>query len=509
VRLLHTPVLCLGLAALTVVAYLPVWKNDFIDYDDLPYIVQNPDVTAGFTWPSFFRVWQPDPTVAPYWMPITWLSFQLDAHLFSTYTPDGERILSPAAFHGDNLFWHTACVLLLFGFCRRLTGKTGPSFVIAGLFAVHPMHVESVAWAIERKDVLSGFFGLLSLWAYLRYVEKPSVLRYAAVAATLLLSLLAKPMLITLPCVMLLLDYWPLQRMQLSRDRKGAETRPLPYGRGSAARLLLEKLPLFVIVAVIAVVTQTMREQRGAIVSLITISLSARFANALTGYTWYLASTFWPTRLAVFYPHPYENWSMKSAALGAGVLLACTIAAWQQRRRRPWLIVGWLWFVGTLLPVIGLSQGGKQAWADRFSYWPHIGLFVAVVWELAAWCERLRVPALVRRLGAAAVLACLTCLTWAQVGIWRDTLTLWQHAVNVTRDNDMAHEHLGRYYHLNGQQELSEAHLLEAIRIQRKRHFGLSTLISPRLPVEPGSSTRTGARSPLTSHGLTDSSQPP
>lgn len=492
-RSLPTSLLYLGLATLTVVAYLPVWKNDFVDYDDLRLIRENPNVTAGLTWSSCCRVWKPDPAAAPYWMPITWLSFQFDAHFFSTRTPAGERILSPAAFHGHNIFWHTASVLLLFGFFQRLTARKWPSFLIAALFAVHPMHVESVAWAIERKDVLSGFFGVLTLWAYLRYVEKPGWRRYAAVAAALLLSLLAKPMLITLPLVLLLLDYWPLQRMRLSRDRPGVETTPLPHGRGSVwaggrssvAGLLLEKLPLFVIAAVIAVVTLTMRAQRGTLVSLNTISLSSRFATALTGYNWYLVSTFCPWHLGILYPHPHNNWSMRSAALGAATMLACTLLAWQQRRRRPWLIVGWLWFVGTLLPVIGFAQGGMQAWADRFSYWPHIGLFLAVVWELAAWVERLGVHALVCRLAAAAMLGCLTCLTWGQVQTWRDTPTLWQHALSVTGDNDEAHKHLGDYYQRQGHQELSAAHLREAVRIQRKRLSDSSVGSPPAFPSNP------------------------
>ena len=425
-------------------------------------------------------------------MPITWLSLQFDAHFFSTRTPAGERILSATAFHGQNLFWHTACVLLLFGFCRRLTGRTWPSFLVAALFAVHPMHVESVAWAIERKDVLSGFFGVLTLWAYLCYVEKPNRRRYAIVATTLLLSLLAKPMLITLPFVLLLLDYWPLRRMRLSRDRKGAG---VSKDGTPVAGLFLEKMPLFLIAIVIAATTLAMREQRGSLVSLFTVSLSSRVANALTAYNWYLVSTFWPSRLAVLYPHPYDNWSMRSAALGAGTLLVCTLLAWRQRRRRPWLIVGWLWFVGTLVPVIGFAQGGKQAWADRFCYWPHIGLFLAVVWELLAWIERLRVPALVCRLAGAGVLGGLICLTWGQVGTWRDTPTLWQHAVRVTRDNDQAHEHLGQYYHSQGQDELATVHLEEAHRIQRRRLRGSSVRLSPSKPLTPNGLTVPGSAS--------------
>ncbi|MGH7224079.1 MAG: hypothetical protein ACRELF_12690, partial [Gemmataceae bacterium] len=253
---------------------------------------------------------------------------------------------------------------------------------------------------------------------------------------------------------------------------------------------------------VIAVVTIETRDHRGALVSLSTVSFSSRLATALTAYNWYLASTFYPARLAVLYPHPYDNWSPWSAALGAVTMLACTLVAWQQRRRRPWLIVGWLWFVGTLLPVIGFAQGGKQAWADRFSYWPHIGLFLAVVRELADWVERLDVPDLLCRLAAAAALGGLTFLTWQQVGTWRDTPTLWEHALNVTRDNDQAHEHLGTYYHSQGQMALSETHLAEAVRIQSQRNVGSSVRIAPSIPAKSGAATRNGAGNPSPPHAL-------
>jgi protein O-mannosyl-transferase len=495
-RFLSCLCLYLALAALTVAAYLPVWQNQFVDFDDLPWLLGNPDVTEGLTWSSFCRIWDPGTGEAPYWMPLTWLSFQLDAQLFSSWTPAGECILSPVAFHGHNLFWHTAGVLLLFGFCRHLTGKPGPSFLIAALFAVHPMHVESVAWAIERKDVLSGFFGVLTLWAYVRYTEKPSWRRYAVVAVALLLSLLAKPMLITLPFLLLLLDYWPLRRMR-SRDAK------------PVAELILEKLPLVVIALVIAVITLAMRERRGSLVSLGTISLSARIANAPIAYHWYLLSTFWPTRLAVLYPHPYDNWSLGSALLGATMLLACTGLAWRQARRRPWLIVGWLWFVTALVPVIGFAQGGKQAWADRFSYWAHLGLFLAVVLELAAWSERGGVSARICRFAAAAVLGCLAFLTWQQVGVWRDTPTLWQHALRITHDNDQAHEHLARYYYVEGQSELCQLHIHEAARIQLQRSFGLSTSLSRDILLEPAKAAETSAADTSAPHDLTASGSAP
>ena len=280
----------------------------------------------------------------------------------------------PAAFHGQNLAWHAASALLLFGLWQRLTGARGRSFLVAALFAVHPMHVESVAWAIERKDVLSVFFGVLTLWAYARYLDRPGWKRYLPLGTAFLLSLLSKPMLITLPFVLLLLDYWPLRRTAPPR------------------RLVWEKAPLFALAALFAVVTVVLRFEHGALVSLDDVPLLSRVANALTAYGWYLSTTFYPARLAALYPHPYDHWSPAAALAGAAALLSLTALSVWQARRRPWLITGWLWFVVALVPVIGLAQGGKQAWADRFSYWPHIGLFVAVVWGLGECVERCASP---------------------------------------------------------------------------------------------------------------------
>jgi hypothetical protein len=450
--------LCAGLLALTAIAYIPIWDNDFIDYDDDLYLTRNPQVLEGFTAEGFRWVWTIDR--APYWLPLTWLSFQLDAQCFAQRTSEGDIVLPPAAVHGQNLFWHAANVLLLFGFWQRVTGRRWHSFLVAALFAVHPMHVESVAWAVQRKDVLSVFFGLLTLWAYVGYVHKPGWPRYLALAAAYLLSLLAKPMLLTLPLVLLLLDYWPLGRMH------GQAGTPL---QATLGRLVLEKAPLVLLAAAFAAITLEARSSRGSLVDLSTVPFSARFANALTAYGWYLGSTLWPLRLGILYPHPYEDWSPLSALAGAGLLLALTLLAWRQARQRPWLIVGWLWFVGTLIPVIGFAQGGRQAWADRFSYWPHIGLFVALIWGLGELVERFRLHALVPRLAAMLVLGLLVMRTWDQIGYWINSEVLWQRAVSVTTDNDFAHQRLARLYWLRGAQDQAEFHLLEADRIQHQR----------------------------------------
>jgi protein O-mannosyl-transferase len=444
-----------GLLALTAAAYLPLWGNDFINYDDPVYITDNPGVKAGLSGPGCWWAWTNNE--APYWLPLTWLSLQFDAHFFSARGPGGEVVLSPAAFHGENLAWHAAGALLLFAVFYRLTGARWRSFLVAALFAVHPMHVESVAWATERKDVLSGFFGALTLWAYVRYCERPGRLRYLGVAAAFALGLLAKPMLMTLPFVLLLLDYWPLARWAPGR------------GRAALGRLALEKVPLFALAGASAAITLHARESHGALVLLGEVPLSSRLGNALTAYGWYLSATFWPTRLAALYPHPYRNWSAAQALAGVACLLSLTALALWQARRRPWLVVGWLWFVGALVPVIGLAQGGAQAWADRFSYWPHVGLFVAVAWGIGDLAERVRLPRPAWAAAGALALGALAALTWVQVGHWHNSTTLWEHALAVTEDNDRAHQYLAQSYRQEGRLEEAALHIAEAARIQHDR----------------------------------------
>lgn len=467
-RLVHTLSPFAALLALIVVAYLPVWHNDFIDFDDPGYLTMNPDVKEGFTSSSFRWIWTIER--APYRMPLTWLSFQFDAHFFSGKSPTNETILSPAAVHGQNLFWHAAGVCLLFGIWRQITGRADYSFIVAALFAVHPMHVESVAWAAERKDVLSGFFGLLAVEAYILYLKKPSWLRYLDVMATFLLSLASKPMLMTLPILLLLLDFWPLRRMRGKPSSSGVE-RTWP-SQARLSGLILEKMPLFVLSAAIGVLTLESHSERGSLVSLDNLSFSARLANAFTAYGWYLFHTFFPWRLAVLYPHPYEQWTIGPTLAGAATMLFVSACVWWQAARRPWLLVGWVWFVVALLPVIGLAQGGRQAWADRFCYWPHIGLFVAIVWGLGEIVERLRIPIVISRLAVSSVFALFSFLTWNQVGTWRDTPTLWQRALLVTANNDQAHEHLARYYTKQGRHKEALEHLYEATRIQKQRNRG-------------------------------------
>jgi hypothetical protein len=472
-----------ALLVLTVVAYLPVWRNDYIDCDDQDYITNNPRVLNGLTMEGLRWAWTNHHS--PYLQPLSWLSLQLDAELFARPGPDGTPFLPAAAVHGHSLCWHVLNSLLLFFLCRRLTGASGRSFLVAALFAVHPMHVESVAWASERKDVLSVFFGLAAIWAYTRYADRPGVARYLVVWLALLLSLLSKPMLITLPFLLLLLDFWPLRRLSNS-PIAGALPRLMPLGR-----LVLEKVPLFLLAGTIALLTLESRKEFGSLVSFFDISLPDRLANALMAYDSYLSTTLWPRHLAILYPHPGSNWTLLPVLAGAVVLLGVTLLARRRASDSPWLLVGWLWFVVCLLPVIGLAQGGRQGWADRFSYFPHIGLFLALVWGVAELATRLRLSATVRASAGAFVLGCLLWLTQIQVGHWRNPLTLWQQVVAVTRDHDFAHEQLAKAYFSQGQREEGQYHILTAVRIQHQR-MGLHFTCSPS-PAEQAHARNTRA----------------
>ncbi len=448
-----------ALLVLTVTAYLPLWNNHFVDLDDTLYITANPDVSGGLSWSSFGWAWAT--FHGNYWQPVSWLSLQFDAHFFSGQTADGQPILSARAFHLDNLCWHCGSTFLLFTLLQRLTGTRWRSFLVAALFALHPLHVESVAWATERKDVLSVFFGLVTVWAYIAYAAQPGWRRYLVMLSLFALSLMCKPMLITLPFALLLLDYWPLRRV-------------------SPRRLVLEKLPLMAVSALFLLLVVLAREQTEGGVSLERLPLSARFANAGAAYGWYLLHTVWPFQLGVLYLHPGNDWSPVSVAAGVGALVALTALTTWQVRRRPWLLVGWLWFVVGLLPVIGLGQGGDQAWADRFTYWPHIGLFLAVVWGLSEVVERLHIPTAACGVAAALVVGCCGALTWIHVGYWHDPETLWNQTLSVSATNHRAHCNLGLYYLGAGRLDVAANHFAEAVRLRPSNadyHFFWGTVL--------------------------------
>jgi protein O-mannosyl-transferase len=422
--------LAAALMTATLVVYSPLAQCGFVNYDDHEYVYQNSHVLAGLTSSGFRWAWTT--FRAANWHPLTWLSLQLDAQLF------GKQAWG---YHLTNLLLHLANTLLLFALLRRLTGAAWRSALVAVLFAVHPLHVESVAWVAERKDVLSTFFGLLAVSAYARYAEAPGVGRYLLVVLGMALSLLAKPMLVTLPGLLLLLDYWPLGRWQ-----PGGKVPAGPAGPASKAvplsRLLVEKVPLLILAAASGAVTVWAQKEGGTVQSLTRIPLPERLANAGVSCGQYLRQTLVPVDLAIFYPHPEASLSL-GLAVGAVFLVAAVtgLALWWGRRF-PYLPVGWLWFLVTLLPVIGLVQVGSQARADRYTYIPLVGIFLLVVWGLAdlarAW-----------RLGRPG--ACLACLglvyygltAWTQVNHWRNSGLLWEHSLRVTGANAFACNNLG------------------------------------------------------------------
>src|SRR6266436_4153687 len=360
-----------GLAVMTFGIYAQVIGHQFITLDDGWYIKDNSMVNCGVTLAGL--AWAFTTFHEGNWHPLTWIAHMIDSQLFGVNA--GGHLLVNALIHLAN-------TLLVFWFLLGTTRARWPSALVAALFALHPLHVESVAWAAERKDTLSTFFGLLSLIAYVRYVGAPSIRRYAWVAITLVLGLLAKPMLVTWPFVMLLLDYWPLRRFEITSRREVA-TKLWP--------LVREKLPLFALVAASAVITSVAQSHAGAVRTVTEVSITLRLSNALASYAKYLLLTFWPNDLAVFYPFPAAGipaWQVIGAAL---LLIGITAFCLFQWKIRPYLIVGWLWFLGTLVPVIGLLQVGGQAMADRYFYIPSIGLFIAIFFGLAEIAQMRRV----------------------------------------------------------------------------------------------------------------------
>ena len=384
---------------------------------------------------------------------MTWLSFMLDSQLFG---------LHPGGFLLTNLLFHIANTLLLFLWLHRTTGALGRSFLVAALFALHPLHVESVAWVTERKDVLSTFFWLLTMYAYLWYVARPGIRRYLLVLACFSLGLMAKPMLVTLPVVLLLLDYWPLGRWPgWASPASGSGT----YLWTPIKRLLWEKAPMLALAALFSVVTYHAKTEAGVMWTLQGLSLPTRLANALVPYFTYLVKMVWPSHLAIFYPLP-ENTLRWWQWLGAGLALAVLslLIVWQSRRR-PYLLVGWLWYLGTLVPVSGLVQVGYQAMADRFTYVPLIGLFIIVAWGLVDLTAGWRHARVLLRVSAGVVLSALAVCTWLQLRHWQNSISLFEHTLRVTKNNFIAHNQLGMALASQGQVAQAIAHYSEALRL--------------------------------------------
>ncbi len=436
----------------TLILYNPALHNGFVNYDDPAYVTSNFHVQQGLTKRSV--VWAFTSTAEANWHPLTWISHMVDVQLFG---------LRPAGHHAQSVLWHALNVVLLFLLLAKATGFVGRSGVVAALFAVHPLNVEAVAWVAERKTVLSTFFFLLTLGAYGWYVKRPQAGRYLLVALLFALGLMAKPMVITLPFALLLLDFWPLQRF--------AETQ--------ISKLVLEKIPLLALSAGSAAITFYAQRAGGAVGATAALPLTMRAKNAIYSYLIYMEKAVWPSRLAVFYPHPegsLATWKVLGAAF---VLIAITGVFWHFRERR-YLLVGWLWFLGTLAPVIGIVQVGRQAWAGRYAYFPLWGLFVIGVWlasEAATWIS---VSQFTQVLVASAVLLGYCVTTRTQIGYWRDSYSLFAHAIHVTDANPIAEANLGSALMEMRRPDLALTHLERAIQLMptlSTAHYDLGTLL--------------------------------
>jgi tetratricopeptide (TPR) repeat protein len=453
--------ICLALALGTAALYSPITTHPFIIFDDEQYITANPHVASGLSWTN--AVWAFKSGEQANWHPLTWISHQADCSLFG---------LNAGGHHFVNLLFHVANTLLLFVFLRGATGALWRSAFVAALFAWHPLHVESVAWAAERKDVLSTFFWLLTLMAYVRYVRSvardewretrdaasgPSlVTRHSSLFYFLALiffacGLMSKPMVVTLPFVLLLLDFWPLKRVEgcwLKVAGSAATTCNLQLATFN--RLLLEKIPFFALAFAGSAVTYLVQAGGGAVSQM---PWGERFANAVLAYARYTAKIFWPTDLAIIYPHP-KHWPLALALGAAAVLAAWTFLCAHRWRKNPFLAVGWFWFLGTLVPTIGLVQVGAASMADRYTYIPSIGFFIVAVWG-AAEIFGPRGKMILPVLGGAALVACV-CATASQIYFWRDSIALFRHALEVTTDNYAAENVLGKAYEKSG----DDAHAL-------------------------------------------------
>ncbi len=441
--------MCLLLASFTLLLYSPVGSHPFVNYDDGDYVIHNTHVNQGLSWDTF--TWALSATIAANWHPLTWLSHALDCQLYG---------LDSSGHHWTSAIIHALNAVLLFLLLWLATRATGCSFLVAALFAVHPLNVESVAWVAERKNVLSMLFFLLTLGAYGAYARRPNVRRYLILAGMFALALASKPMVITLPFVLLLLDYWPLCRIEGWTEPSAAfsvEQRPL-------SRLILEKLPLLLLSAGSAVITVV--AQGESVIPQGALPFSVRLVDAMYAYAMYLWKGVWPANLALIYPHPGRTLTAWQIALSAVVLLVLTVVAWRQRVDRPYLMIGWLWFLGTAVPVIGIVQVGVQVIADRYAYLPLIGVFVMVVWWAGELADHFGLPLAPRAACAALALAALSFVTWRQIGYWKSTEEVWTHALAVTKDNSIAEDYLTHTLFDQNRYDEGMAHLRNYARLE-------------------------------------------
>jgi len=435
----HFYIICLFLVVATLAVYWQVLDNDFVHYDDDAYVTENLRVQKGVTFDNL--TWAATSSLASNWHPITWISHMIDCQFYG---------LNPKGHHLTSLLFHVANTLLLLLIFVRMTGALWQSSLVAALFALHPLHVESVAWVAERKDVLSTFFMMLTLWVYTIYVKKGGVRRYLLVVLFFVLGLMSKPMLVTLPFVLLMLDFWPLGRLCHIRDTRNEVTGQHTDERPNIFRLVWEKVPFFTLAVVSSVVTFIVQERGGAVKLLEMYSIQTRIINAFVAYIEYIVNMVWPVKLAVLYPHPGNSLPIWKGVVTGLVMVLITVLVIRKARKIQYLAVGWFWYIVTLIPVIGIVQVGSQAMADRYTYITLIGLFVIIAWGandlLSKWLRRkIWLGTL-----AAIILPVLIVLTWKQVQYWEDSITLYKHTLKHTSNNFIIYNNLGKVYNDSG-----------------------------------------------------------
>jgi tetratricopeptide (TPR) repeat protein len=453
-------VVCLFLTIVIATTFYQLPGLDFVNLDDASYVAENPHVQAGLTLDSL--TWAFSLNDSSYWHPLTWLSHMLDCQLFG---------LNPGMHHLVNLIIHLANSLLLFFILKRMTGSLWQSSFVAAMFALHPLNVESVAWVASRKNVLSTFFLMLTLWTYVRYTQGPTIGKYLLVLLAFVLGLMAKPMLVTLPFLLLVLDYWPLGRFLVGQldycgNSEGSGATMTVSGRERSSRLVLEKIPLLIFSIFSVYITSLAVQRSGIVISTEAVPMKLRIANGLVSYVAYLAKMAWPKDLAVYYPYPatVPLWHTVGAACVLTAVSAFIFRGW---RKTPYLVTGWLWYLGTLVPVIGLKQHGLwPAMADRFAYVPLIGIFIMIAWGAPQLVERLSYRRIVLAFAAGIALSVFMILTWIQLHYWKNSSALFQHAVKVTSNNHLAHNNLGNVLARQGKTEEAIDHYARALQIR-------------------------------------------
>ncbi|MBM82719.1 MAG: hypothetical protein CMJ78_19320 [Planctomycetaceae bacterium] len=449
----HTVVI-ITLAALTLAVFGQVHDFELIHLDDNLYLTDNPWIWDGLTGENIHRVFT-SAKPAALWQPLVWLSYMVDVELFGK---------NAGGFHLTNVAWHVANVLLLYFVLLGFTNEPLKAAVVAALFAIHPLHVESVAWVTERKDVMSTFFGLLSIECYRRWVQQAGKIWFALAWLGMLLSLMSKQMLVTLPFVLLLLDYWPLRRFEQPADDTNAET--------NVRSLIIEKLPFFAMTLVFCIIAFSAQSGGGAVNDAQRLPITYRLLNAVLVYGIYIWKTLWPVGLGIFYPHPTTNISIAATAVSGCVLIAITLVAWRWRTRRPELLVGWLWYLGTAVPVIGIVQVGAQQMADRFTYVPSIGLFIAFAWMLPMSLADNKARVRTSEAISLAIVGLFSILSFRQTSHWQDSHTIFNHTIEVTGDNAMMHVCLSVPLQNEKRHEEAIVHLQEAVRITPTHRIG-------------------------------------